>query len=365
MENRNMITLAVITFLALAGLTALFATGSSTPVSYTQDIRHLISDSWSAEINQPLRERSIGERLKERKRFFWKGGGISDIQIYQDAIWLADYSSQQIHQVSMEGEILGSISQEGEAPWEHQGLNQISFRGDSVYSFDNLTMRLRGFSLEGEFGSYQEASGMFSNGTTLSPENALLLESDIHNGLSFICMNLKTGEVLNRLNIMELLSATGEVQYPDVALQGQLIPIAEGGAYFYCLKAGIIIRFDESGNPLFVNSTIDAKLPPKVSLRSSGDFLIYQEEPNYASNLSAAGSTEELLVLSNIRFSQGIGKRIDIYDGKSGLYQHSLEVPTLEDNILPIRIEMDGNRKLTILYEDQSLVTYKRQALMP
>lgn len=365
MNTQKLMVMLAVALLALAGLTVLFASTPSSSEVIMEDVRGLFAPRWQVNSYDLPGERSHGEKLVEKSRFFWNGGGVSDLKSHDGNIWLADHSAQQIFQLSDAGRIITTVSHEGEAPWEHQGLNQISFRSDSLFSFDNLTMRLRGFSTDGQFGGYRETSGMFITGTTLSSDHAILLESDIETGLSFVTINRKAGTVLRQMNISELLEGSENILHPDVAFQGQLIPIEKGGAYFYCLKAGIIIRFDESGSPIFVNSTIDAKLPPTVTVRSSGDFLIYQEEPSYTSNLSAAGSAEELLILSNLRFSQGNVKRIDIYEGETGRYLHSMEVPSLEDNILPVKIETDGDKKLIVLYEDQSLVTYTRQALMP
>ena len=42
-----------------------------------------------------------------------------------------------------------------------------------------------------------------------------------------------------------------------------------------------------------------------------------------------------------------------------------LIIPLLEDDQMPVKFSIDGKSLIHILYEDQTIVTYKRQILMP
>lgn len=366
MNKRNIILMSVISLFAIMILNGMHPISKVSEVAYqTDDVRSILSQKWIPNLNQSLAHRSFGEKMKEKDRFVWRGGGISDLEIQNGDLWLCDYSLQQVHQVSNTGKIIHSISKEGEAPWEHTGLSTFSNRDDNLITYDQTSMTFRKFSTSGEFKESYAPDGIFHDGTTLSDKKAILAESAEGGILNFVVYDFEEKKILKKTSLSEILGLATNIPHADVALFGSFTPIPTGGAYYTCLKAGIIVKINEVGEVLFVNTTIDAKTPPEVSVRESGPIVIHIQEPDYVSNFFSDGDDQEFLILSNIRFTEGSAKRIDVYHASTGKYKHSIEVPLLEDDQMPVKFALDGKSQIHILYEDQTVVTYKRQILMP
>ncbi len=362
-------------FLLLAGAGLLLTvvvlcSGYATPAppseSRFRDVRDLLAPEISQQCNERTYDRSFGEKVSQTNRLTLDQGMVSDIINAGSHIYLADYTYQNISNISTDGDLLRTFSGKGEAPWEHQGLKKLSLRGDSIYTFDYISGSFHTFSVTGEFGRMiQPDYATISSGCMLSEHLAVMTEFTDEYDLKVILYDIRAGREIRSTPICTLLGVTEEVPYPSIALQGLWIPIDQGGAYYVCSKAGLIFRLDQNGEVVFVNSTIDGKQPPEVSLRQKGPYTMFVQEPDYASNLHSAGSGEELIILSNLRFSDGSAKRADVYDGQTGAYLRSLEIPNLADDILPEKIFVGDRNRLFVLYEDQTLATYKRQILMP
>lgn len=366
MNKRNIILMLGISLSAFLILNGMHPISKSAEVAYqSDDVRSILSKKWTPNLNENLARRSFGEKMKEKDRFVWRGGGISDLEVQDGILWLCDYSKQQLHQVSNTGHIIQSISKEGEAPWEHTSLSTFSHRNENLITYDQSSMAFRKFSGNGTFKESYSPDGIFHDGTTLSNTKAILAESAEGGVLNFALYDFDQKKIIQRTSVSEILGLVNELPHADVALFGSFTPISTGGAYYTCLKAGIIIKLDEEGGVVYVNTTIDAKTPPKVSVRESGPIVIHIQEPDYVSNFFADGDDEEFMILSNIRFTEGSAKRIDVYEAGTGKYKHSIEVPLLEDDQMPVKFSMDGKNLLHVLYEDQTMVTYKRQILMP
>lgn len=366
MNKRNIILMLGISLFAILILNGMRPLSKAGEVAYqTDDVRSILATKWIPNLNKNLDHRSFGERINEKDRFIWRGGGVSDLDVKDGELWLCDYSRQQIHQVSNTGKTAHSISKEGEAPWEHTGLSTFSNRDDKIITYDQTSMVFRKFSTKGAFEELYSPDGIFHDGTTLSGGKAILAESAEEGVLNFATYDFELKKIISRKSLDQILGLTTPIPHADVALFGSFTPIPTGGAYYTCLKAGIIIKLDETGKVVFVNTTIDAKTPPEVSVRESGPILIHIQEPDYVSNFFADGNDKEFLILSNIRFTEGSAKRLDVYEASTGKYKHSIEVPLLEDDQMPVKFSMDGKSLIHILYEDQTIVTYKRQILMP
>lgn len=366
MNKRSIILMACASLFIILILNGMLPLSKAGVIAYqTDDVRSILAKKWLPNMNESLSHRSFGEKIKEKDRFFWSGGGISDLDVKNGELWLCDYSLQQVHQVSSTGKTVHSISKEGEAPWEHTGLSTFSNRDDNLITYDQTSMAFRKFSASGVFEESYSPDGIFHDGTTLSDTRAILAESTKGGVLNFAIYDFDQKKIISRKSVSDILGLTSPIPYADVALYGSFTPILTGGAYYTCLKAGIIIKIDEEGEVVYVNTTIDAKTPPEVSVRESGPILIHIQEPDYVSNFFADGDDEEFMILSNIRFTEGSAKRIDVYEGITGKYKHSIEVPLLEDDQMPVKFSLDGKNLIHILYEDQTVVKYKRQILMP
>lgn len=366
MNKRNIILMLGISLFAILILNGMHPLSKAGEVAYqTDDVRSMLSPKWIPNLNQNLSHRSFGEKIKEKDRFVWRGGGISDLDVKNGELWLCDYSLQQVHQVSNTGKAIHSISKEGEAPWEHTGLSTFSNRDEDIITYDQSSMSFRKFSAEGIFKESYSPDGIFHDGTTLSGNKAILAESAEGGLLNFAVFDFEQNKIISKNSVSEILGLVAPIPHADVALFGSFTPILSGGAYYTCLKAGIIIKIDKEGEVVYVNSTIDAKTPPEVSVRESGPILIHIQEPDYVSNFFSDGDDDEFMILSNIRFTEGSAKRIDVYEASTGKYKHSIEVPLLEDDQMPVKFSLDGKNLIHILYEDQSIVTFKRQILMP
>lgn len=144
--------------------------------------------------------------------------------------------------------------------------------------------------------------------------------------------------------------------------EGFFFADSKGDLYYLTIYSNDIIKFDLKGNVNYYKKLIHET--PLIQIREVENYL----EPaknDYPSVLSATADSNHIYILSNVNNkNQKIGNKnqrfLDIYDTRNGNYIYTYILPNNNDN-LPLEIAVN-ERSIFILYEDNSICSYKMQS---
>lgn len=362
--KKRLLPLALLAGLAIVATSFIYQSGTASPSSSNESnsskeyIYSFVKATDSESGNPQIKVRKYSRSLQESHRFTYENGSVYKWTHHDNRIYLIDDISNQVIEMSSEGEILNKYGQLGDAPWEGRSLNQLDVDDQGIYTLDNTLMILKRMNFDDEMDYYHKEKRGLWDGIRLNDDKFLVVYSD--GQFQFETIDAVTGAHSHLLNFTDAIGLSREMEYTDVAFEGYTVKGSADRVYYLCSKAGVFLAFNGDGSLAYHNTTIDGKAPPAVSTRVMDEYTFFIKEPDYSSNYAACADENYLYILSLIAFEEREELSIDIYDQATGRYSHSMSVPNLADGQMPTRILVVDDL-LYVLYEEQEVVAYHIQ----
>lgn len=364
--KKRLLPLAILAGLAIIATSFIYQSGTTTSSSGSADeantskeyIYSFVKATDSESGNPQIKVREYAKSLEESHRFTYENGSVYKWTHHNNQIWAIDDISNQVIQMSAEGEVLNTYGQLGDAPWEGRSLTQLDVDDEGFYTADNTLMILKKMNFDDEMEYYHKEKRGIWDGIRLKEDKFLVVYTD--GEFQFETIDVVSGEHSHLINFTDAIGLNRDMEYADVAFEGYTVKGSNDRVYYICSKAGVFLAFNGDGSLAYHNTTIDGKAPPVVSTRVMDEYTFFIKEPDYSSNYAACADDNYLYILSLIAFEKREELSIDIYDQATGRYSHSMSVPNLSDGQMPTRI-MVVDDLLYALYEEQEVVAYHIQ----
>lgn len=362
--KKRLLPLALLAGLAIIATSFIYQSGTSSPSSSSETnaskeyIYSFVKATDAENGNPQTKVRNYSKSLDETYRFTYENGSVYKWTHFNDRIWAIDDISNQVVELTEQGEVLNKYGQLGDAPWEGRSLNQLDVDEDGIYTLDNTLMILKRMTFDDEMDYYHKEKRGLWDGIRLNGDKFLVVYTD--GEFQFETIDAVTGEHSHLIDFADAIGLNRELDYADVAFEGYTVKGSDDRVYYICSKAGVFLAFNGDGSLAYHNTTIDGKAPPVVSTRVMDEYTFFIKEPDYSSNYAACADEDHLYILSLIAFEQREELSIDIYDEATGRYSHSMSVPNLNDGQMPTKILVVDDL-LYVLYEEQEVVAYHIQ----
>ncbi len=362
--KKRLLPLALLAGLAIIATSFIYQSGTTTASSTNETntskeyIYSFVKATDAENGNPQIKSRNYSKFLQESHRFPYLNGSVYKWTHHNNHLYAIDDLSNQVVEMTTDGEVVNKYGQLGDAPWEGRSLNQLDVDDQGMYTVDNTLMILKRMNFEDEMDYYHKEKRGIWDGIRLKGDKFLVVYTD--GEFQFETVDAVTGEHSNLINFTDAIGLNREMEYTDVAFEGYTVKGSDDRVYYLCSKAGVFLAFNGDGSLAYHNTTIDGKAPPVVSTRVMDEYTFFIKEPDYSSNYAACADENFLYILSLIAFEERKELSIDLYDQATGRYSHSMSVPNLADGQMPTRILVVDDL-LYVLYEEQEVVAYHIQ----
>ena len=304
--------------------------------------------------NTPRNFKSIKNNLNSIKFNFTP----SYMTVKKDTLSLLNYNLQKVAFLNNKGEVIDSIGQgRGDAPNENNRIYHYDYNDEFFYTFDvsKYSIAKSNRKTNGLVKYYLDTLRI-NHAQRITEDKFIISYRDYKTNINFGILNIKDS---NLESLDELNNSFKKAQNSWWIYDGFFDKSEEDNSLFYITYfSNDIIKTDSHGNLLYKTKLIHNT--PLIKLTKQGEML-YPSENSNESVLDTALDSKYLYVLSNVSDRTKIENKekrvVDCYNIDAGDYSHSYIIPNINDEILPLEIEVLGDTLFT-MYEE-SIESYK------
>jgi hypothetical protein len=247
--------------------------------------------------------------------------GIAALKQSKNRTFLHRFPGEVIIEIDQNAKIIREIGKTGSGPGEYRKISNWDVFDDKLVIYDQRQNRVIQYNLnEPEEHKTYIIKNRFAARAIPLDTNILLMKTVDYKKLvlKFIILNIKTNEE------KILTSEIPPVKHP-LAYDGEFFSNENKEIVFVGYRFGIIIKFDNDSIS-YVKRTIDKTPEPNVITQDNMIFI--DEKAPYVTE-SVYLDNENIYLVSGI--GSYVNRSIDVYDLKTGEYQHSFTMPLHND----------------------------------
>jgi len=182
--KKRLLPLALLAGLAIIATSFIYQSGTTT-ASATDEantskeyIYSFVKATDSENGNPQIKSRNYSKFLQESHRFPYLNGSVYKWTHHNNHLYAIDDLSNQVVEMTTDGEVVNKYGQLGDAPWEGRSLNQLDVDDEGMYTVDNTLMILKRMNFEDEMDYYHKEKRGIWDGIRLNDDKFLVVYTD-------------------------------------------------------------------------------------------------------------------------------------------------------------------------------------------
>ncbi|MBC7408260.1 MAG: hypothetical protein H7339_07720 [Arcicella sp.] len=314
-------------------------------------------------------KRLISEyNLDEIKHFEHSYGQAIRMYVQNNIISISNSPKFQIFQYNLDGQLIKTLTKPGGAPWESHALWHFSFSGNGsrywVHDYDKQMLKCYDYKKDSMILYRKEITQ--GNVHLLDDNRFIIPRTDcINNKYFFSIYDIKNQKYVADISLNDSLNIKSTiVNKRDLSMY-----LLSGGFSSYNMGDEILYYMYNVGRFIIMNKkTLSFKIfkdvhnqPIPTAYLKNG--IVHLSNKNSIITLSGAIDNKYVYLLSpkdepvNVKLRSADKFFIDVYEKHNGKYLKSINVPLLDDGVIPMRIAI-SEKRLIISYDNQEIYIY-------
>ena len=274
---------------------------------------------------------------------------FTDELIFDNKLYLNDYSNQQIIEATLEGNEIKRYGKYGEGPKENLLIRGFNIDKDAYYTSDTRKHVVSKITFNDSLIYYYKTKSNIETSGFLSQNKIISKGAETKDNIRYLKFVLIDPE--NKTEHDVRVDDYFDVKLPNSEwiFDGAFTPSKDGGAFYITHYSNNLIKFNNHGKIEYAKNLIYEV--PKIQLQTTDDMTvpIANDTPQY---YSASADDYYIYIQSSIGDSEKGNNNmiIDLYEVKSGNYKTSIAIPSNSNGFFPNSIEVYKNQ-LFLFYE--------------
>ena len=289
-------------------------------------------------------------------------GYIIRMWITNNYVFLSNAATKQIYQYSHDGEMLRKLGKQGVAPWENGTIWYFAVSSDQKHYYvqDYPKLLLKKYDIDTDsIVSYKKVIELRTNCVLMDNDKFVIPHEDDKGKdykLGFYDYNNSKFDSYWSLKEHILNYSFDENPHLWYIFQGDFCRNSNGQVLHYCFESGVFLLISPDSKTIKVFNDFRNSPIPKSTVENG--MIRLQPKQNVAFCAAMDNIHFYILITKDGSTKKFANPVLDVYSNTSGKYEYSIDLPLLDDEQRPMRIEIHKNN-LWVLYENMTVVCYK------